>query len=330
MEWLEIFIAVNKEQLEIAEITLIDDCGLTGVVVHNDDDFNDFTNQPSRNWDYIADELVEEKTTQDTGITFYVTDDDEGKAQLSLIKNTLADLIGDVNFITKGSMVEQDWENAWREFFKPFPVGEKLLIKPSWEELTEDIGDRKILNIDPANVFGNGGHETTKLCLELMESYLHGTVDNYVDKVDNLLDIGCGSGILSIGGLLLGVSTADAVDIETNAIAVAYENCDRNNIARERYNVVAGNILDDKALHDKYSQKNYTIITANIVADIIIALTHKVPDYIADNGIFICSGIISEREHDVVTALESGNFKILEIKREKDWVAIATTYSNKN
>lgn len=321
MEWLEVFVEIPEENLEMIESVLIYDCDLTGLVIHNSDDFNDFVNQPSREWDYIADELVDEKTNEITGITFYVTNDDEGKKQLSLATKTLGDLNGDFPISLK-NVAEEDWANTWKQFFKPFPVGDKLLVKPSWEELPEDIGNRKVINIDPANVFGTGTHETTKLCLELMEMY----VDNSVDNVDKLLDIGCGSGILSIGGLLLGISNGDAVDIDPNAVGIAYDNCDRNNIPHHDLQVVAGNILEDKQLHQKYSGNKYKLVIANIVADIIIALTKQVPEYIEKNGVFICSGIISERVGDVKNSLEKANFKILETKQEKDWVAIATRY----
>lgn len=321
MEWLEVFVAIPEEQLEMIESILIYDCDLTGLVIHNADDFNDFVNQPSREWDYIADELVDEKTTQVTGITFYVTNDDDGKKQLALATKTLDELDGNFPIDLK-NVAEEDWANTWKQFFKPFPVGDKLMVKPSWEELPDDVGDRKVINIDPANVFGTGTHETTKLCLELIENY----VDNSGDKVDKLLDIGCGSGILSIGGLLLGINYGDAVDIDPNAINIAYDNCDRNSISREQYKVVAGNILDDDELHKKYSGKGYKLVIANIVADIIIALTKKVPDYIIDDGIFICSGIISERKNDVLESLQKANFEVLETKQEKDWVAIATRY----
>ena len=216
-----------------------------------------------------------------------------------------------------GNIKEEDWANNWKKYFKPFAIGDKIIIKPSWEEL-EQATEKIVLKIDPAHIFGTGTHETTQLCIELIEEF--------VKKGDSIFDIGCGSGILSIASLLLGAGNADAIDIDVNAVDVAYENAKRNDIDKKRYCVVAGNILNDEALHKTYSNKKYDVIEANIVADVIIALSKQVPEYIKKQGIFICSGIIKEREQDVKTALEKNYFTILDIKYKKDWVAIVSRY----
>ena len=191
------------------------------------------------------------------------------------------------------------------------------MIKPSWEELPAQT-DKIVLKIDPGHIFGTGTHETTQLCMELIESY--------VKKEDMVLDIGCGIGILSIASLLLDAKEADAVDIDPNAIQIAYENSDRNDISREKYHVKAGNILEDETLQQAYSGKKYDLVVANIVADVIIALTKQVPDYIKDGGIFLCSGVITERKEDVLAALQAAGFGVLQIKEKTSWVAIAARY----
>lgn len=323
MEWIEVFVATSQMGLEPVEGVLYQ-CGLNGLMIHDEADFAEFLENPNREWDYVADELVEEKQEHTTGITFFLRDNLYGREQLSQIKSALQSVketekeldLGSLE-VTMKNVAEEDWANNWKKYFKPFPVGDKIMIKPSWEELPAQT-DKIILKIDPGHIFGTGTHETTQLCMELIEKY--------VKKDDMVLDIGCGSGILSIASLLLDAKEADAVDIDPNAIQIAYENSDRNDIDRSRYHVKAGNILEDKELQASYSGKKYDLVAANIVADVIIALTKQVPDYIKDGGIFLCSGIITERKEDVLEALKAANFAVLDIKEKTSWVAIATRY----
>lgn len=322
MEWIEVFVSVSPMGLEPIEGVLYQ-CGLTGLMIHDERDFQEFLENPNRDWDYVADELVQEKQEQTTGITFFLRDNLYGKEQLAQIKGALQNVKEQEKEIDLGSLTvtmkniaEEDWANNWKKYFKPFPVGERLLVQPSWEDVPET--DRVILKIDPGHIFGTGTHETTQLCMELIEKY---TQDQ-----DMVLDIGCGSGILSIASLLLGAGEADAVDIDPNAIEIAYENSDRNGIDRSTYHVAAGNILDDEKLHQAYSGKKYRLVVANIVADVIIALTKKVPSYIQDGGTFLCSGIITERKEDVLAALESTGFHVTDIREKGSWVAMAATY----
>lgn len=323
MEWIEVFVATSQMGLEPVEGVLYQ-CGLNGLMIHDEADFAEFLENPNREWDYVADELVEEKQEQTTGITFFLRDNLYGREQLSQIKSALQSVketekeldLGSLE-VTMKNVAEEDWANNWKKYFKPFPVGDKIMIKPSWEELPAQT-DKIILKIDPGHIFGTGTHETTQLCMELIEKY--------VKKDDMVLDIGCGSGILSIASLLLDAKEADAVDIDPNAIQIAYENSDRNDIDRSRYHVKAGNILEDKELQASYSGKKYDLVAANIVADVIIALTKQVPDYVKDGGIFLCSGIITERKEDVLEALKAANFAVLDIKEKTSWVAIATRY----
>ena len=323
MEWIEVFVATSQMGLEPVEGVLYQ-CGLNGLMIHDEVDFAEFLENPNREWDYVADELVEEKQEQTTGITFFLRDNLYGREQLSQIKSALQSVketekeldLGSLE-VTMKNVAEEDWANNWKKYFKPFPVGDKIMIKPSWEELPAQT-DKIILKIDPGHIFGTGTHETTQLCMELIEKY--------VKKDDMVLDIGCGSGILSIASLLLDAKEAEAVDIDPNAIQIAYENSDRNDIDRNRYHVKAGNILEDKELQASYSGKKYDLVAANIVADVIIALTKQVPDYIKDGGIFLCSGIITERKEDVLEALKAANFAVLDIKEKTSWVAIATRY----
>lgn len=323
LEWIEIFVETSQIGLELVS-GLLYQCGLTGLMIEDSSDFEEFLQNANREWDYIEDELVEQKQKQSTGITFFVRDNIHGKEQLSDIKSALLSLkqqekefdLGTLE-VTMKNIKEEDWANNWRKYFKPFAVGDKIIIKPSWEELKEST-DKIILKIDPAHIFGTGTHETTQLCIEFIEKF--------VKKEDIIFDIGCGSGILSIASLLLGASYADAIDIDVNAVDVAYENAQRNDIDKKRYHVVSGNILNDEMLRETYKGKKYDVVEANIVADVIIALSEQVPDYIKNKGIFICSGIIKQREEDVKQALQQNHFTILDVKYKKDWVAIVSRY----
>ncbi|MGL4789859.1 MAG: 50S ribosomal protein L11 methyltransferase, partial [Anaerotignaceae bacterium] len=247
-----------------------------------------------------------------------------GMEMLSAIKSGLKSLketekefdLGTLDLTIK-NIKEEDWANNWKKYFKPFPIGDKIMIKPSWEELSEQEG-KVILKIDPGHIFGTGTHETTQCCIE--------HVEKYVKEGDKVLDIGCGSGILSLASLLLGASYAEAIDIDPNAVEIVTENMVLNDIASDRFKVFAGNILEDEDLIKRFSNKQFQVVEANIVADVIIALSSMIGEFIVPNGIFISSGIISDRFEDVEKALIENNFKILEVKRKKDWVAIASQY----
>ena len=322
--WIEIFIETTKEGFEPVS-GIIYQCGITGVMIEDADDFEEFLENPARDWDYIEDELVEQKHNAKNGITFFVRDNMNGKETFELVKEMLKNAKENEKEIDFGSLditvkniKEDDWANNWKKYFKPFAVGDKIVIRPSWEEYNDD-GNKTVLKIDPGHVFGTGTHETTQLCIELIE--------NYLKKDDMVLDIGCGSGILSIASLLLGAKYADAVDIDPNAIDIAYTNAGMNDIGRETYDVVSGNILEDEDLNEKYRGKKYDVVEANIVADVIIALTDKIPQYIKDGGLFISSGIIVERLDDVLEALKGHGFEVLEVKKKKGWSAIASRYN---
>ena len=204
---------------------------------------------------------------------------------------------------TKGCE-EEDWLNNWRQYFHPTPIGEKLLIRPTWRD-NYDAGERIVLNIDPGLAFGTGNHETTRLCLETLEKYIHGG--------EKMLDVGCGSGILAIAGLLLGAKEALGVDIDQMAVKTAEENAEINGVA-DRFNVVCGNLTD------KVSGK-YDVIAANIVADAIIMLSSGVKNFMDENTVYIMSGIIDTRRDDVVNAIKN-DFEIVEEITDNGWVCL--------
>ena len=205
------------------------------------------------------------------------------------------------------------WALNGEQYFKPLCVGEKLLIKPSWEKVAEGE-KRKILEIGPAfdSSFGTGQHNTTQLCLELVEKNLH--------EGDSILDLGCGSGILSIGALLLGAESATAVDVDENSVKIAKENAEKNHISAEKYTAYSGNIIDDKALVEQIGT-GYDLLCANIVADVLIGMSGIFGGFIKDGGTLIVSGIIDQRKDEVLDRLKAEGFELIEIREKEDWVA---------
>jgi len=210
---------------------------------------------------------------------------------------------------------EEEYANSWKKYYKPLKIGDKIVVCPVWENY--DLKDGEIvLKIDPGMAFGTGTHETTSLCIEYLQKV--------VKTEDKILDVGCGSGILSITSLLCGASEALALDIDPNAVRVSYENAELNNFSG-KFEAVCDNILDpESAIRTKLSGKKYNVIVANIVADIIIRLSDFIYDYLEEDGLFIVSGIITERENDVLNALNKNSFKVIDRSEKKGWVCIKT------
>ena len=323
MDWIEAFVQTTNEGIEIIS-GLLYNCGITGLIIEDENDFNDLLKNSNNDWDYIDKELIEAKKEKGIGITFFIPITDSGrkmfykiKQEIMLIKEKEKEIdLGSLSIHIK-NIAEEDWANNWKQYFKPISIGKKMIIKPSWEKL-ENFENKIILEIDPGNIFGTGTHETTQLCIE--------SIEKYINENDKILDIGCGSGILSIASILLGASYADAIDIDENAINIAYQNANMNNISKEKYNVISGNILEDEKIFKIFSTNSYDIIEANIIADVIISLSNKIPKLIKNDGIFISSGIITDRIEDVKNALKQNKFEIIETKIKKDWAVIISKY----
>lgn len=207
---------------------------------------------------------------------------------------------------------EKDWENNWKQYFHPLPIGERFLVVPSWER--EDGNGRTVIEIDPASSFGTGRHETTALCLEAIETL--------EPEGKEILDMGCGSGILGIGAALLGAKHVDAVDIDEVATRIAGENAVKNKLPEGKMDVFCGNVLSDKKLWDEFAAKEYDVILANIVADIISDMLPLFDSCLKADGSLVCSGIISPRKDFVLEALDNNGFEVEELKEKNDWVAI--------
>jgi ribosomal protein L11 methyltransferase len=305
LTWMEVSINVDAADLDDLSGKLIA-AGVPGLVVEDEEEFHRFLEENRQYWDYVDEELLE-KMKGVTRIKFYVTDDEDGKKALS---RYLADI--SLPYST-ASLKEQDWAHSWQKYYHPMKIGERLYIVPEWEKPSAVPEGRVPLYLNPGLTFGTGSHASTQLCLEGVEAY--------TPKGGEVLDLGCGSGILSIAALALGAHFATAVDIDPKAVGVAYENAALNSIGQDRYLVQSGDVLSDETLFAKLATKKYQLVLANIVADVIIPLCTPVTSLLKPDGIFICSGIIDSRSEEIAAALKENGYTIVEKKEKNGWVS---------
>ena len=323
MNFMQIDVYTKSEAVNILVVRL-SELGINGFTIHDSADFEEFLENKDMNWDYVDDELMGLKTVP-THITLYLQDNEQGLETLAELKGVLAELkAADGDFygslaIEIDNVKEEDWANNWKQYYKPFTVGEKLIVKPSWEEVA-DIGERKILEIDPASTFGTGQHHTTRLVMEELEK-----VVNVGDKV---LDLGCGSGILSIAAMLLGAKSAVMVDVFKNAADTAAENMEKNGFSPETFRSYCGNIIEDKPLCEEIGT-GYEVVVANIVADVIIAMSGLFGGFMAKGATLIVSGIITERLDEVKSALTENGFEIVKTSEQEGWNVIVLKQEEK-
>ena len=306
LKWLEITVNTTGDDLDTLAARLTAN-GVIGLVIEDEEDFKNFLENNKQYWDYVDDELLK-RMEGVARVKFYVTDDEDGRKQL---QQYTAGLEG--YEILSASLNENDWATSWQKYYKPLAVGEKIYVVPEWEKDSVLPEGKVPVWLNPGLTFGTGSHASTQLCLEGLESA--------VQSGDRILDLGCGSGILSIAALCLGAQFAAAVDIDPKAVGVAYENAALNNIGKERYDVRAGNVLSDKGLVAELMQNKYQVVLANIVADVIIPLSAFAGDFMTEGGYFICSGIIDTRSDEVASALKRNGFTIAEKKEKNGWCA---------
>ena len=298
--WSEIAITVDTKDIEIAG-NIANMVVPYGIYI---EDYSDLENEVMEiaHIDLIEESLLNADRTKAI-IHVYVTPHENPLEAVSFIKERLdsENIKYEINI---SNCATEDWVNNWKQYFHPMPIGEKLLIRPTWEDEYDPQG-RTVLHIEPGLAFGTGSHPTTKLCLE--------TLEKHIDKNSTVLDIGCGSGILSIACLLLGAKSAFGVDIDSLAVKTAKENALENGFKDDKFTVVQGN------LSDKVTGK-YKVIVANIVADIIMEFNKEVGRFLEDDGVYITGGIIESREPEVLDSFGENGFKVIERYEEKGWL----------
>ncbi len=305
-QWLEVTLPVPADRLErVCDILTAN--GMAGLVVEEEGDFLRFLEQNRQYWDYVDEDLAR-RMKGASRVKFYVPDDEDGQRQL---RRYLAGLEDHEPQIV--SIREEDWATSWQKYYRPIPVGKRVYIVPHWMREQGVPEGRVPLYLDPGLTFGTGAHPTTQLCLELLEQAL--------GPGGQVLDLGCGSGILAIAALALGASRAVGVDIDPMAADVAFENAALNGIGPDRLSVYAGDVLTDKKLAAKLGPGQNRVVLANIVADVIIPLSAKAGAFMAPDGAFLTSGVIEGRQEEVKAALEQNGFTVTKHLERGGWHA---------
>lgn len=310
-EWIEasIYTTSNAIQCVTDMLTAV---GVNGFAVEDSEDFEEFLNGTVSNWDFIDDSLMWMKDCE-TKIKFYLPDNPQGRKMLEDVKKGVEELPSQYPDFDLGSLelrcndiTEEDWSNEWKKYYHPIRVGKNIVVCPIWEDYEKKPRD-VILKLNPGMAFGTGQHDTTRLCMQLLEKHIKGD--------ERVLDVGCGSGILAVTAVLLGAQTAKGVDIDELAAKVAVENAQINNV-EDKTEFYAGTLNSVEQL-----KGNYDIICMNIVADVIISLLDEIKSYMKENTHLLISGIIDTREKDVADELKQKGYNIKKRLTSSGWVA---------
>ncbi len=318
MRYIEIKIYTTHEGLDPLTSILMD-MGIAGFAIEDAEDFQDLMNKKnSYDWDYVDESLFVLETVE-TNISFYLEESVENDELLLKLKEVVAQLKDDdTDFNRFGSLSLQsqvvddaDWKDNWKEYFKPAKITEHIVIKPTWENYAA-ASDEMIIELDPGMAFGTGTHPTTFLCVRLLEKFIE-------KNKDRVLDVGCGSGILSIAASLLGAKEITGVDIDPVAVEVSKENIELNHMT-DQICIMEGDLTKGLDLRVE-------IVVANLMADLVMMLSKDVAAHLCGKGIYISSGILCEKKDLVAKSIEKSGFRILEILEEGEWCAIAASCS---
>ncbi|WP_066717519.1 50S ribosomal protein L11 methyltransferase [Clostridium sp. Marseille-P299] len=326
MKWKKLTLETTTEAVDLVS-SMLDEIGIQGIEIEDKVPITEEEKQ--RMFIDILPELGPDDGV--ANVNFYLDVEEDENEIILKVKEGLEELSAFVNIgsgeIKASETEDKDWMNNWKEFFKPFRVDDTIVIKPTWETLSEVKDTDLVIEIDPGTAFGTGSHETTKLCILNMKKYMK--------PGDNLLDLGCGSGILSIIGMKLGAKLAVATDIDENAVNASVENAEVNHLNVKRLEesdtvlrneglleLLDGNVIDDANLRKNIGQNCYDVVVSNILADVIIPLSDVVAEFMKPDGVWISSGIIDMKEEEVKQALDKNGFDIVEVTKMGDWVSI--------
>ena len=312
MAWLEITVPTTAQS--IAAVTnALTAGGFPDLVIEDQAEFELFLEENREYWDYI-DESLQQKLEGLSNIKLYLeTGDDAGMDRLKAIVSRLG------LSMTVSQLPDVDYEESWKDSYPPQPIGNSLLVLPYWLADTDTDG-RKPVILDPGLTFGTGAHPSTQMVMEAMEEL--------VQPGDHCLDLGSGSGILSIAALRLGAADAIGIDIDPKAEDIARENAGYNGFAAPEFTALTGNVTADKALMQRLSEREYSVVLVNIVADVIIGLAPTLPAFLTENSRLICSGILDTRLDDVTGALTAAGLRILQIRQKEDWRCVVAERSS--
>lgn len=306
MAWLEYIINTTSENIESVAAKLTA-AGFADLVFEDQNEFQDFLEQNREYWDYI-DEDLQQQLEGLSQIKLYLEDTD------SAAQSKLQDLAQSLELtMSVNALADVDYEESWKDSYPPQEIGQKLLVLPYWLA-DQDAGQRQKVILDPGLTFGTGAHPSTQMVMEAMEEL--------VRPGDHCLDLGSGSGILSIAALRLGADTAIGVDIDPKAEDIARENAAYNGFTAPQFEACTGNVTADKALMEHLAQKNYRVVLVNIVADVIIGLAPVLPGFLSQDTCLICSGILDNRLGEVCSALEHVGITITSVRSKEEWRCI--------
>lgn len=307
MEYIKVKVTVRNGDIDLLCDKLSDIA--SGFEIDDPAVIDDFVNDKNSRWDYIEEGLYE-NPKRDPSAIFYFEDSPQGDALMNRAHAVVTDMNSMGEYIWESFHVKSsDWENNWKQYYKPFKVGDKLFVRPSWEAIDDSEG-RTVLIMDPASSFGTGSHATTRLCMEQLDAL------DCTGK--SILDMGCGSGILGCCAMLLGAERIFSCDIEENAVRTTSENMEKNGIPMEKCSSICGDVLQNPYIRQEVSKRGkYDIILANIVADVLMGMSAYFAQWLAKGGELILSGIINERADEVSSHFVSAGFEI-ERRLERD------------